>query len=85
MVFSIIEKAVNKKFKEFYDNNSIYDYKENPVKRIAASAVIVNLKSQEFYMVGDCHVLISNTMLYFENNKMVDEVNKEIRNAHIKN
>ena len=36
-------------------------------------------------MVGDCHVLISNTMIYFENNKMIDEVNKEIRNAHIKN
>lgn len=83
--FSTIEEAINKRFKEFYKNNDIYDYKENPIKRITASAVIVNLKSQEFYMVGDCHVLIANTMVYLENNKMIDEVNKEIRNAHIKN
>lgn len=65
-------------------NAVLFDYQQtqpelfvNPGKRLMASILIFSASSSQLWSYGDCHYLINNR--YFHTNKLVDDMNAELR------
>lgn len=74
----VILSLINKKFKEFYNQNSDIDFEKNPLFRPTATLIWYDLNKNELVAIGDSKARIDGVKFNYEG-KYVDELNSMLR------